>query len=426
MSDYDLPVESLDLVLRYLDLIEQDTKALRSSLFVNKQWNFAASRRIWRKIPAYALGRVERDRRPRYSHYIHEIEFSDAIVPKQEPGEEPGYTDIELHHQFRKLDFSRLKSFTATHANNNNGERLPFAQYIQENLEKFTLYGTDPDDDILELLETRCANTLTHLDFCFDPDGLTSQRLQHFFDNCPFLKSLFIRGDLHDIVDVPLLQRLATYRGLQSLKMGVYLRAAILEPIIFHGVNQPFKDIRHFQLWIPSVRLSMFAENFQRHCPNLISLHLTINDSTFNPVPELRHLTNLQELRLVLLEGAEWPVVDIRLLGVFMFLRVLVIYSLNGHIRCPSMRDRDFLFGIFNKRYLKELDFQIHPAVPLTSQVLRVLGRHCWYLMKLRLCGKFDLRALKPEDDDALLCTYPILRRLELGGVNYAGGKKRR
>lgn len=387
-----LPPEILGIVIEYL---RDDVTALRSALLVNKTWAVEATRVLWENPPVTALAAIGEDRRQFYACHVRELSFS---------GDEEG----AKHPTFRNLEFPQLNNITVGYFRPDNGEMLWLGQYIQSSMKNFSFYGTEPAEDILHLLETRCP-LLRSIVIDFHFEGLTSDRLMKFFDNCNFLTSICLPSNVKYIIDSRLLAYLAHYDGLKDLELGKFLGYGMLDKIL-EGAERPFRNIRYIAIEIDSKTVPLLVAKVK----SVLILILTLGGSRINPLPHVSSLVNLQELHIGYKWQVEWAGTDFLALGHLKNLRRLDVSSITS----PTLTDTEFIPTFENMSQLEELVFQVQCV--LSTAALTSLGEHCPRLITCDLLGSYDLCCWKSIKKPI----FPQLLVLKLGTATYGEEKR--
>ncbi|KAE8406250.1 hypothetical protein BDV37DRAFT_270144 [Aspergillus pseudonomiae] len=375
-----------------MEYLCDDLTSLRSAALVNKSWAAEAISVLWQKPPVAALASSLDHHRQFYARQVRELNFG-------------GQEDGKQHTCFRTLEFPRLKRLTIDLYVPENGEKLWLGQYIQPSLEEFRFYGSEPAEDLLNLLETRCPRLQSVLiDYAFE--GINTDRLIKFFDGCRSLRSIRLPSFMDAFVDDQMLAYLARHNGLEDLELGKTITYGMIERAM-DGVEAPFKSIRRLTVQLRSKAVEPLTAAI-KSATNLV---LTVDDNELSPFPLVRSLTKLTELEIAFCQDGLWPATDLLALKGLKNLRRLCISSFEDPPAFPALTDQEFIQIFEDMRDLQDLVFQVQCKLSIVA--ITSLGTHCRELESCEIFGSYDLHGWSTIERPL----FPHLRQLELGAA---------
>ncbi|KAE8142375.1 hypothetical protein BDV38DRAFT_153635 [Aspergillus pseudotamarii] len=381
-----------ELLRRVMEYLSDDYTTLRSAALVNKSWATEAISVLWQKPPVAALASSQDNHRQFYARQVRELDFG-------------GPNDGGQHSRFRTLEFPRLRRLTIDYFGPKDGEKLWLGQYIQPSLEEFRFYGSEPAEDLLGLLETRCPRLQSILiDYAFD--GINTERLVKFFDCCRSLRSICLPSFMDDFVDDQMLTYLARRHGLEDLELGQTITYEMIQKA-FQGAEAPFRSIRRLTVQLESKAVEPLTAAIK----SATNLLLTVEDNELSPLPLVRPLINLTELEIVFCREAIWPATDLLALKRLKNLRRLCISSLEDPPAFPTLTDQEFIQLFGNLGELQHLVFQAQ--CNLSTVAITSLGTHCRHLESCEIFGSYDLHGWSTIERPL----FPQLRQFELGAT---------
>ncbi|OGM41695.1 hypothetical protein ABOM_009882 [Aspergillus bombycis] len=381
-----------ELLRRVMEYLSDDLPSLRSAALVNKSWAAEAISVLWQQPPVEALASSLDHHRQFYARQVRELNFG-------------GSEDGKQHARFRTLEFPRLKRLTIDSYNPGNGEKLWLGQYIQPSLEEFRFYGSEPAEDLLNQLETRCPRLQSVLiDYAFE--GINTGRLIQFFDCCRSLRSIHLPSFMDAFVDDQMLAYLARHNGLEELELGKTITYGMIERA-FDGVEAPFQSIQRLTVQLKSKAVEPLTAAI-KSATNLV---LTVDDNELSPLPLVKSLSKLTELDIVFCQEGVWPATDLLALKGLRNLRRLCISSLEDPPAFPAFTDQEFIQIFEHMHHLQELVFQIQCKLSIVA--ITSLGTHCRELESCEIFGSYDLHGWSTIERPL----FPQLRQLDLGAA---------
>ena len=391
---------TVEMVLpRVMNYLADDERTLFSAVLTNTHWHHEGTGVLWQEPPSHALGEVSSGCGHLYAKHARVLTFDDDVA--------------YLHHTFQDFEFPKLKCFWANN-HTEDFDEYPFDQHFQPSLENSpSLFVAGPAEDIPTLVATECP-ILRCIQFCFQTEGLTPERLIWLFQKCKPLKAISISSTVATYVNDEVLAYLGRYVGLEELRVQTTLTPEIVNRVIL-SPDGLFRHLRYADLQVHSQSVpQLFAGS--RNFPFLTSLNLLFVDTGNEIRDTLSYISNLNrltELCIICLNQVDWDRVDLLELRWLSNLRELCI-SPGPILQCLEFTDNDFQSVFRNKAKLQMLRFQVFGK--LSVKALNSLATSC---PCLETC---DIAAMAELDGwHDTLPVFPRLEELMLDAVTYEG-----
>lgn len=390
------PLDLPELLIAILEYLQPHPSSLCSAIRVNRVWYEAGTDILWQNIEDIkALVAVSADRRSKYSSKIRYLESF-------RPGP---------HHDFKDLDFSRLKSFTEYAGS----LRIPLVldQYIQPNLEEFACHMGPIPKETFDRLFRICPRLRA---FSIDRPGRGIYDATNFFEpirSCPSLRSFDFMYDMSPICTDDRLVEISKRKNLESLSLGWWLKRQTIETV-FSPDPSSFRSLESLKVSLKSRDVSIFVQSI-RALP-ITELRLRIGGNDEAVLHHLARLRNLITLDVIHSSETRHSLADLQTLQELSRLEVLSLGRPEGVTLVePDDHLGDFTddtFGTFISHFplLRKLSLNFHCDISIAA--LRSIAKSCPLLQELALypTQSWDMPALY----ELPAPTFPVLKSLSL------------
>ncbi|KYK57406.1 hypothetical protein DCS_04415 [Drechmeria coniospora] len=393
---------SIPEILRSVLESADDSTTLLAAIRVNEQWFDCGTDVVWGRrpsLPISALAGVANHRQQLYASKIRQLEFN-------------GDDEIAFHERFRHLHFTNLRAVSLDAYRLRSGSKYYIKQYLQPSLERFSFYGGDLDDELLEYIRTTCWR-LSIIQIMAPGPMVTAPAFFRFISGCKCLKNISLHHKMRHLLTDHLLLHLAGRPSLRSLAFDQVCSRQILAQIS-NDLSAPFKDLQVLHTAASSTAAPLLAQLVGQ----LTTLVLTVADSDAPVMHTLASLRQLKHLTLSFAADTELSPKDILSLKPLCGLESLRIGPAEGESSVTvSLLESGFADSHFDELCsalpnLRDLFFHVQATLSLAA--LESLSKHCPSLMNCEMMPVFDTQMQEWEAREDVL--FPNLRCLEIGG----------